>query len=58
MRRRNLGPGTAALFVAFLLVRRLVLRGSGHYTHGAVQVLIVVLALVAIAGIRLFVSRR
>jgi hypothetical protein len=46
------------LFVAFLLVRRLVLRGSAHYTHGALQVLVVVVALIAVAGLRLYASRR
>jgi hypothetical protein len=46
------------LFVAFLVVRRLVVRGSAHFSHGAVQALVVVVALLAIAGIRLFASRR
>jgi hypothetical protein len=56
--RRNFGPGVALIFVALLLVRRLVVRGSAHFAHGVAQVLIVAVALVAIAGIRLFVSRR
>lgn len=56
--RRNLGPGAALIFVALLLVRRLVVRGSAHFAHGAVQVLIVVIALLAVAGIRLLASRR
>jgi hypothetical protein len=58
MRRRNLGPGVAAVFVALIVVRRLVLRGSAHFTHGVVRVLIVLVALFAVAGIRLLVSRR
>jgi hypothetical protein len=56
--RRSLGPGAGLLFVALLLVRRLVLRGSAHFSHGAARVLIVLIALLAIAGIRLLVSRR
>jgi hypothetical protein len=56
--RRSLGPGAALLFVVFLVVRRALLRGSAHFTHGAVQVVVVVVALFAIAGIRLLVSRR
>lgn len=48
----------AALFVGLVVVRRLVLRGSAHFTHGAVQVLVAVVALLAVAGIRLLVSRR
>jgi len=58
VRRRNFGPGVAALFVGLVVVRRLVLRGSAHFTHGAVQVLVAVVALLAVAGIRLLVSRR
>jgi hypothetical protein len=56
--RRNLGPGAGLIFVALLLVRHLVLRGSAHFTHGAAQVLVVLVALLAVAGIRLFASRR
>ena len=56
--RRTFGPGVALVFLVLLLVRRFVVRDSGHFAHGAVRVLIVVLALVAVAGIRLLVSRR
>ena len=56
--RRGLGPGVAFVFVALLLARRLLLRDTAHFSHGAVRVLIVVVALLAIAGIRLLVSRR
>lgn len=56
--RRGLGPGVAALFVALLIVRRLVLRDSAHFSHGAVRVAIVVVALLAIAAIRLLATRR
>lgn len=56
--RRGLGPGVAALFVALLIVRRLVLRDSAHFSHGAVRVVIVVVALLAIAAIRLLATRR
>jgi hypothetical protein len=56
--RRSLGPGAALLFVAFLLVRRVLVRDSAHFSHGALRVVIVVVALLAVAGIRLLVSRR
>ena len=56
--RRSLGPGAALVFIALLLLRRLVLRGSAHFSHGAVRVLVVVVALLAVAGIRLLASRR
>lgn len=56
--RRTLGPGAALLFVALIVVRRIVLRGSAHFSHGAVRVLVVLVALLAVAGIRLLVSRR
>jgi len=56
--RRTLGPGAALIFVALLLVRQLVVRGSAHFAHGAAQVLVVLVALLAVAGIRLFASRR
>jgi hypothetical protein len=56
--RRGLGPGVAAVFVALIVVRRLVLRGSAHFTHGVVRVLVVLVALLAVAGIRLLASRR
>jgi hypothetical protein len=56
--RRSLGPGAGVIFVAFLLVRRLVVRGSAHFAHGAVQVLVIVVALLAVAAIRLLASRR
>jgi hypothetical protein len=56
--RRGLGPGVAAVFLALLVARRLLVRDSAHIAHGVLRVLIVVVAVVAIAGIRLFVSRR
>lgn len=56
--RRSFGPGAALVFVALLVVRHLVLRGSAHFSHGAVRVLVVLVALLAVAGIRLFASRR
>jgi hypothetical protein len=56
--RRGLGPGVALLFVALLVARRLVVRDSAHFSHGALRVLIIVVALFAVAGIRLLVSRR
>ena len=56
--RRGLGPGVAAVFVALLLARRVLLRDSAHFSHGAVRVVIVVVSLVAIAGIRLIFGRR
>jgi hypothetical protein len=56
--RRSLGPGAALVFVALLVVRRVVLRGSAHFSHGALRVLIILVALLAVAGIRLFASRR
>ena len=56
--RRTLGPGAALLFVALIALRRLVLRGSAHFSHGGVRVLVVVVALLAVAGLRLLVSRR
>jgi hypothetical protein len=56
--RRGLGPGAAALFVVFLLLRRLLIRDSAHFSHGALRVLIVVVALLAVAGLRVLVSRR
>jgi hypothetical protein len=56
--RRSFGPGVGLVFVALLLVRRLVVRGSAHFSHGAAQAVVVVVALLAIAGIRLLVSRR
>jgi hypothetical protein len=56
--RRSLGPGAALLFVVFLVLRRALVRGSAHFSHGALRVAIVVVALLAVAGIRLLVSRR
>jgi hypothetical protein len=56
--RRGLGPGVAAVFLALLVIRRVVVRDSAHFAHGVLRILIVVVAVVAIAGIRLFVSRR
>ena len=56
--RRGLGPGVAAVFPALLVLRRVVVRDNSHFAHGVLRVLIVVVAVVAIAGIRLFVSRR
>jgi hypothetical protein len=56
--RRGLGPGVALVFVALLVVRRVVLRDSAHFSHGVERVVIVVAALLALAGLRLFVSRR
>ena len=56
--RRTLGPGVALVFIALIVVRRLVLRGSAHFSHGGVRVLVVVVALLAVAGIRLLASRR
>jgi hypothetical protein len=56
--RRSFGPGVALLFAALLVVRHAVLRSSAHFAHGAERVLIVVVALLAVAGIRLLVSRR
>jgi hypothetical protein len=56
--RRGLGPGVALVFVALLVVRRVVLRDSAHFSHGAARVVIVVVALLAIAGIRLLAGRR
>lgn len=56
--RRGLGPGVALLFVALIVVRRLVVRDSSHFSHGALRVVIIVVALLAVAGIRLLVSRR
>jgi hypothetical protein len=56
--RRGLGPGVAAVFLALLVLRRLVVRDSSHFAHGALRVVIVVVAVVAIAAVRLFVSRR
>ncbi len=46
------------LFVALIVVRRLVVRDSSHFSHGAVRIVIIVVALLAVAGIRLLVSRR
>jgi hypothetical protein len=46
------------VFVALIVVRHAVLRGSAHFAHGAERVLIVVVALLAVAGIRLLASRR
>jgi hypothetical protein len=48
----------AAIFLALLVLRRVLLRGSSHVAHGAVRVVIVAVSLLAIAGIRLFFSRR
>jgi hypothetical protein len=48
----------AALFLGLLVVRRLVLRDSAHFSHGAVRIVIVVVALLAIAAIRLLATRR
>jgi len=56
--RRSFGPGVALVFVALLVVRNLVFRGSAHFSHGAARVLVVGVALLAVAGIRLFASRR
>jgi hypothetical protein len=56
--RRGLGPGVALIFVALLVLRRVVVRDSAHFSHGALRVIIVVVALFAVAGIRLLVSRR
>ena len=56
--RRGLGPGVALLFVALIVVRRLVVRDSAHFSHGALRVVIIVVALLAVAGIRLLASRR
>jgi hypothetical protein len=35
-----------------------VVRDSAHFSHGALRVVIIVVALFAVAGIRLLVSRR
>jgi len=56
--RRGLGPGVALIFVGLLVLRRVVVRDSAHFSHGALRVIIVVVALFAVAGIRLLVSRR
>jgi hypothetical protein len=56
--RRSLGPSAALVFVALLVLRHLVLRGSAHLSHGAARVLVVLVALLAVAGIRLLASRR
>ena len=48
----------ALLFVALIVVRRLVVRDSAHFSHGALRVVIIVVALLAVAGIRLLASRR
>jgi len=56
--RRNFGPGVALIFVALLVGRRLLVRDSAHFAHGAARVLIIVVALLAVAGIRLLVGRR
>lgn len=56
--RRTFGPGIALIFIVLLVLRRLVLRDTAHFSHGAVRVIIVVVALLAVAGIRLLVSRR
>jgi hypothetical protein len=56
--RRGLGPGVAAVFLALLVLRRVVVRDSSHLAHGVLRVLIVAVAVVAIAAVRLFVGRR
>jgi hypothetical protein len=56
--RRNLGPSTALVFAALLVARHFLLRDSAHFSHGAARILIAVIALFAVVGIRLLVSRR
>jgi hypothetical protein len=56
--RRSLGPSAALVFIALLVVRHLVLRGSVHFSPGAARVIVVLVALLGVAGLRLFASRR